>query len=99
MADADVTSGIESKRPISFIRAEPAEPRWRSWGRASSVITVVAILAALGIANVIMRARWHEVEDGVLWASRAEGVTAIDVAQGSAAAIAGIERGDILLAV
>jgi PAS domain S-box-containing protein len=53
----------------------------------------------LGIANVVMRAQWHEVEDGVLWAVRAEGVTAIDVAQGSAAAVAGIERGDILLAV
>ncbi|MBW8862990.1 MAG: PDZ domain-containing protein, partial [Acidobacteria bacterium] len=53
----------------------------------------------LGIANVAMYSRWHEVEDGVLWSARAEGVTASDVVAGSAAAAAGIERGDVLLAV
>ena len=31
-----------------------------------------------------LRARWHEVEDGVLWGARAEGVTAVEVAPGSA---------------
>ena len=41
---------------------------------------------ALGVANIAMRARWHEVEDGVLWAARAEGVTALEVAPGSPAA-------------
>jgi hypothetical protein len=39
------------------------------------------------------------VEDGVLWASRAEGVTALEIARGSAAAEAGIQRGDVLIAV
>jgi PAS domain S-box-containing protein len=46
-----------------------------------------------------MYSRWHEVEDGVLWSARAEGVTAAEVAAGTAAAAAGIERGDVLLAV
>src|SRR5947208_15628501 len=46
-----------------------------------------------------MRARWHEVEDGVLWTARGEGVVAAEIAPGSAAASAGIERGDVLLAV
>ena len=38
-----------------------------------------------------MRARWHEVEDGVLWGARAEGVTALEVAPDSAGGAAGIE--------
>src|SRR5262245_27635443 len=99
MSDAELTTGIEPKRPISFIRAEPAEARWRSWVRATSVVVVTVILIALGVANVAIRAQWHEVEDGVLWASRAEGVTAADVATGSAGEAAGIQRGDILVAV
>ena len=62
-------------------------------------VTVVVFLVALGVANVAMYSRWHEVEDGVLWSARAEGVTATEVAAGTAAAAAGIERGDVLLAV
>jgi PAS domain S-box-containing protein len=53
----------------------------------------------LGIENMMLRARWHEVEDGVLWSSRPEGVTAIDIAPDSAGAAAGIERGDVLIGV
>jgi len=60
---------------------------------------VVAALAALGVANVVTYSRWHEVEDGVLWGARAEGVTALEVARGSAGATTGIERGDVLIAV
>jgi S1-C subfamily serine protease len=62
-------------------------------------VTVVAALVVLGVANVAMYSRWHEVEDGVLWSARAEGVTASEVAAGTAAAAAGIEPGDVLLAV
>jgi PAS domain S-box-containing protein len=56
-------------------------------------------LGALGIANIVTSASWHEVEDGVLWGSRIEGVTAVEVAAGSPGARAGIQRGDLLLAV
>ena len=55
--------------------------------------------AGLGVANIVTHAKWHEVEDGVFWGARAEGVTAVEVAAGSAGARAGIERGDLLLAV
>jgi len=79
--------------------AEPVESRWLVWGRSVFAVTVVGLLVALGIANVAMYSRWHEVEDGVLWSARAEGVTATDVATGTAAAAAGIQRGDVLLAV
>ena len=54
---------------------------------------------ALGIANITTRARLHEVEDGVFWAERSEGVTAAEVASDSAAGKAGIQRGDVLVAV
>ena len=54
---------------------------------------------ALGIANITTRARLHEVEDGVFWADRSEGVTAAEVASDSAAGKAGIQRGDVLVAV
>ena len=72
---------------------------WRTWGRSLFAIAVVVALAALGIANVALYSRWHEVEDGVLWAARGEGVTAVEVAPESAAATAGVRRGDVLLAV
>src|SRR6186713_1283658 len=75
------------------------EARWVVWGRTLLASLVVAALASLGVANVVTYSRWHEVEDGVLWGARAEGVTALEVAHGSAAATAGIQAGDVLLAV
>ena len=84
---------------IELNHTEPAEARWLVWGRGVFAVTVVVMLVALGIANVAMYSRWHEVEDGVYWTARAEGVTASEVAAGTAAAAAGIRRGDLLLAV
>jgi PAS domain S-box-containing protein len=69
------------------------------WLRSAFVSFVALVLVGLGIANVATRARLHQVEDGVLWGERAEGITAVEVAPGSAAARAGVRRGDILLAV
>src|ERR1700756_746543 len=76
-----------------------SESPWLSWGRSAFAGAVVAVLFALGIANVALYSRWHEVEDGVLWDQRAEGVTAAEIVPGSAADSAGIRRGDVLLAV
>ena len=75
------------------------EARWVVWGRSFFAVAIALVLITLGIANVIMYSRWHEVEDGVLWGTRPEGVTAVDVSAGSAAAEAGIHDGDVLLAV
>ena len=91
----DQPSMIDSLLP----HAEPDEARWLAWGRSLFAVAVVIVLVMLGIANVAMYSRWHEVEDGVLWSARAEGVTATEVVPGSAAAAAGIQRGDVLLAV
>ena len=73
--------------------------RWWSTSRSILAVAVVSILIGLGIANVVMRARWHEVEDGVLWTPRTEGVAATEVATGSAGERAGIRVGDVLVAI
>ncbi len=86
----------DRQRPVASTRPDA---RWRTWVRGAVVVAIVAVLAALGIANVVLRARYHEVEDGVLWGSRPEGVVAVDVAGDSPAALSGITAGDVLLAV
>ena len=54
-----------------------------AWGRSLFALAVVAVLLVLGLANIAMRAQWHQVEDGVLWQARPEGVTAAEVAANS----------------
>jgi hypothetical protein len=64
----------------SALSVSSVESRWLAWGRSAFAVVVVVVLIGLGIANVEMRARWHEVEDGVLWSARAEGVVATEIA-------------------
>ena len=92
--DGEVSMNPEAE---SYV-AHP-EAAWLVWGRSAFAVAIVVVLIGLGIANVTTYSRWHEVEDGVLWGSRAEGVTAIEVEPGSAGAGVGIQRGDVLLAV
>jgi PAS domain S-box-containing protein len=97
-----VTGGLPVHDSMSESLVPPTastESPWLVWGRSVFALTIVAILLGLGVANIGTRARWHEVEDGVLWAGRAEGVTALEVARASAGDAAGIQRGDVLLAV
>ena len=68
------------------------------WCQALLAVGLVAVLLGLAAANVL-RARWSEVEDGVLWADQAGGPVAAEVSPGSPAAQAGIASGDVLLAV
>jgi len=90
------TESLLSPRPG---RTEPAEARWLVWGRSAFALAAVVFLAVLGIANIATHGQWHEVEDGVFWGARPEGIVAVEVASGSPAARSGIERGDLLLAV
>src|SRR5262249_36618103 len=92
-------SVISSDRAAGIAASGIRLPWWDRWGRSAFAVVVVLGLVALGVANIALHGRWHEVEDGVLWAARAEGVVAREVAPGSAAAAAGVERGDVLLAV
>src|SRR5262245_60615003 len=92
-----VASGPQVRDSMSepIPSSTPVESPWLAWGRSVFALSVVAILLVLGAANIGTRARWQEVEDGVLWGPRAEGVTALEVARGSSAAAAGIQRGDV----
>lgn len=86
------------------IRAEDSR-RTGAWAGRPSVLgwfaalAVVIALLGLGLSNVYIRATWHEVEDGVLWVSRSNGVTAAELADRAPAARAGVRLGDVLLAV
>ncbi|MEO8259239.1 MAG: ATP-binding protein [Acidobacteriota bacterium] len=77
----------------------PGETRWLAWGRSAFAVGVVVVLVVLGLENMALRSQWREVEDGVNWAPRAEGVTAVEVLPASAGEAAGIRTGDILEAV
>ena len=69
------------------------------WARPGLPIVVVAALLCLGVANIVARASFREVEDGVLWVQGPEGVLAADIADGTSAATVGLARGDVLLAI
>jgi PAS domain S-box-containing protein len=62
-------------------------------------IAAVLVLVSLGVANMRLRARSHQLEDGVLWSPRPEGVTATEVIAGSAGELSGIRQGDVLIGV
>src|SRR5262245_59997010 len=98
-AEGNRVSAHVSPMPSPILISAHAESRWLSWGRSAAATLVAIVLIALGTANIVTRAQWAEVEDGVHWDNRSEGVAAIEVARDSAAAVAGIMPGDILLAV
>ena len=65
------------------------------WG----LFALVGVLLCFGALNIAVRATSHKLEDGVLWESRPEGVTAADVAARGGAMAGGIRRGDLLVAI
>jgi two-component system NtrC family sensor kinase len=60
---------------------------------------IVAFLLFLAGLNVAQRWTWRELEDGVLWKSAGGDVVASEIAVGTAADRAGVQRGDVLLAI
>jgi len=75
---------------------------WKRYRHISNIALgslFVLGLLCLAIANIVVRSSWIEVEDGVLWVSKPEGLTAQEIDPGSAAANAGIQIGDVLLAI
>lgn len=73
--------------------------RWKIWGPPSLAVALVAALICLAAANVVVRANWNEVVDGVLWVDRPGGVTALEIGPGEAGEAAGVQTGDLLLAI
>ena len=87
-------------RPLSrhVLRARRRE-RWSAWVPPVLAVALVAVLFCLAAANVVVWANWNELVDGVLWADRPAGITAVEVAPDEAGDRAGIEAGDVLLAL
>jgi hypothetical protein len=88
--------GRYRRQSLSF-KAFVTRPSW-TWESALTCAGV-AVLLSLGVLNIAARATWNEVEDGVLWETRPEGVVAIEVARDSPAARVDVRVGDVLLAI
>ena len=73
--------------------------RWGGWSRALLAVAVVSLLLCLAAANAVVRANWTELEDGVFYVLRSEGLAAEAIAPDSPAERAGMQAGDVLLAV
>jgi two-component system, NtrC family, sensor kinase len=65
----------------------------------SLVVLAALALASLGVYNVVLKATWTAVDDGVFWKQAPQGLVAARLAPGGPAARAGVREGDVLLAV
>jgi two-component system NtrC family sensor kinase len=91
---------LSEMRDVSLAESPPlTRLALRTWGASALALLVVGVLLCLGAANIASRASWNELEDGVLWVARPEGVTAAEVAAGTAAAMSDLRPGDLLLAI
>jgi len=64
-----------------------------------AVLLVALALASLGIYNIVLKATWTLMDDGVFWADGPLGVQAGRIAANGPGALAGVRAGDVLLAV
>jgi len=64
-----------------------------------TVLLVALALAGLGIYNIVLKATWTLLDDGVFWKDAPQGVIAGRVAAGGPAARAGVRAGDALLGI
>ena len=87
----------------SIVQPSPRQTSVRSRagaaGRLLAQFALVAALLGLAVANVHERWTFVEMDDGVLWSESAGSIVAEVVAPGSPAARAGIEQGDVLVAI
>ncbi len=67
--------------------------------RKIAVLTATFGLAALGIYNIALKATWTLMDDGVFWSDAPQGVVAKRIAAGGPGDRAGVQVGDVLLAV
>ena len=65
----------------------------------AGVLLLGLLLAALGGYNIFLKATWTLMDDGVFWTPTAAGLVAARVAAGGPAAEAGVQGGDLLLAI
>src|SRR5262245_21804403 len=63
------------------------------------VILIALLLASLGGYNIVLKATWTLLDDGVFWKDNPAGVVAARVAAGGPAAVEGLRVGDVLVAL
>jgi two-component system NtrC family sensor kinase len=92
---------LRQRRPLlTSADHRPVSPGSRAaWLTTTGHLAVIVALLCLAAANLWTRWTWFEMEDGVLWATVGDALTAREVAVGSAAADQGIRPGDILEAL
>src|SRR5437773_8461813 len=99
---ASQRSSLDARSVTGESRGEATPPRVAMRGSASKNVAVVALallLAGLGIYNVVLKATWTMLDDGVFWEPGPEGLRAGQVAPGGPGSLAGVKLGDILLAL
>jgi two-component system, NtrC family, sensor kinase len=63
------------------------------------VLAVALCLAGLGVYNIVLKATWTLLDDGVFWVQGPPGIVADRIAPRGPAARAGVESGDVLMAI
>jgi PAS domain S-box-containing protein len=63
------------------------------------VVVIGLALASVGVYNIVLKATWSLMDDGVFWRAAPEGLVAARIAPGGPASRAGVHIGDILIAV
>jgi PAS domain S-box-containing protein len=64
-----------------------------------TVLAVALLLASLGVYNIVLKATWTLLDDGVFWREEPQGLVAGRVAVNGPASRAGVSLGDVLLAI
>lgn len=67
--------------------------------KTAAVLVAAALLTTLGGYNAYLKARWNPSDDGVFWVQSSQGVVAQRLSPDGPAQRAGLQRGDILLAI
>jgi PAS domain S-box-containing protein len=69
--------------------------------RQKNALVVLAglVLAALGVYNIVLKATWTLMDDGVFWKGAPQGLVAARIDPGGPGSRAGIQAGDILIAI
>ena len=83
------------------IRGQGTTGRVMNQRRVKNTLAVLVglALASLGVYNIVLKATWTLMDDGAFWKSAPQGLVAVRIDPGGPASRAGIEGGDILLAV
>ena len=66
----------------------------RSFAKNAAVLAIALLLGGLGVYNIVLKATWTLMDDGVFWKEGPVGVYAARVAQGGPAHQAGLRVGD-----